>query len=411
MNTAETAGLQRLPRRFYSSALLGVFLEYLDYTLYGFSAPYIAVDFFPAESRVVQLLLSWAIFSVSFLVRPLGAIIFGHLADRFGRRTILTYSILLMSSATLAIGLLPTFAHIGLLAPLALLLCRILQGLAVSTEYSGCSTYVLEFAQRRKGLDSGIITSASGFGVFAASGLVLLFGGQEWRWPFIIGGVVVGVLGFYLRRGIPESPQFLVAQRDQQVVKVPLFKLLKQAPKRLVAGILVSAYVGIVIIVIEIYLPSQWQSYYGMSKDHALALVTLLSWLEAVLAIGFGALSDYVGRKRTFMLAGILMIVGIVPLLMLFHHGSFWMWVGAALGLAILVALADGPTSVFLTENFTTEVRYTGVSMSYNIGAGLIGGLSPALLTLLQMHVSFGVLLPAYLMGSAVLMLLVLFFS
>ena len=127
---------KQLSKKIYLGALLGVFLEYMDYVLYGFYASYLAKTFFPSVNPGFELVLSWAVFSVSFLVRPFGAVIFGHLADRFGRRKILTCTILLMSFATISMGLLPGFQQIGLSASILLLSCRILQGLAVSTEYS-----------------------------------------------------------------------------------------------------------------------------------------------------------------------------------------------------------------------------------------------------------------------------------
>lgn len=403
----------KLSKRIYLGALFGVFLEYVDYALYGFSAPYLAKNFFPSESPSVELVLSWAVFSVSFLARPFGAVIFGHLADTVGRRRILTYTILLMSIATILIGLLPTFQQLGIFASILLVACRILQGLAVSTEYSGCSTYLLEFKKDRPGLVSGIITSASGFGIFGASLLVLLFNSQSsgvlgfdsWRWPFIVGGLVVGILGVYFRRGLVESPLFLETQKQNTLVYFPFWYVLRHFPKTLIKGILISAYVGITIMVIEIYVPAYLQANLGVPKERALQFATYLSFMEAVFAILWGGFSDYLGRVRVFVLAGLLVIIGIFPVLLLLHHASVFLWLIAATALALMVAATDGPLAAFLTEAFPTEVRYTAVSVSYSLGAGVVGGLSPVFLGLLtkQSH-TFGVI-SLYLVVAAFLML------
>jgi len=405
-----------LSRRMLVGILSGVFLEYFDYTLYGFSAPFIASSFFPAESPAIELLMVWAVFAISFLLRPLGAIIFSHFADRMGRRHVLIISILMMSFATIAIGFIPTFQQIGILASTALILCRIIQGFAVSTEYSGCSTYLLEFKKTRQGFISGIITSASGFGVFCASLLVLSFNSlgnnrlllANWRWPFIIAGVLVGLLGFYLRLDLLESPAFLAIKQQNRVARLPLLQLFKQSPSALIKGIIISAYAGIAIIVIEIYLPSYLQTHFGMQKVQALQLATYLALMEACFAICWGAISDYLGRINTMTISGILIIIGIFPLLQLFHQTDLFYYVIAATLLAIIVAAIDGPMAAFLTNSFPTATRYTGVSISYNVGAAIFGGLSPTVLIALQHHLSMSHVLSKYLILSAIIMLVAL---
>lgn len=392
--------------------LSGIFLEYFDYSLYAFSAPYIAYAFFPSKNPAIELMLTWAVFSISFLFRPIGAVIFGHLADRMGRRHILIITILLMSFSTMAIGFLPTYHQVGMITSIALLACRIIQGLSVSTEYSGSSTYLLEFKRTHPGFMSGIITSASGFGIFFASLLVLSFHSMEtktlfldnWRWPFIIAGVIVGFLGFFLRLGLSESPDFLIAQQRNEITRFPLWKLIQSTPRALIKGIIISAYAGIAIIVIEVYLPTYLQFHLKMQKETALQLSTYLALIEAFFAILWGFISDYFGRMKTIAISGIFMIIGIFPLIELFHFMSLWIWFTAATLLAIIVAAVDGPMAAFLTSSFSTETRYTGVSISYNLGAAVMGGLSPSILLLLPHQTS----LTWYLIISAVVMLIAL---
>lgn len=379
---------QKLSRRLLIGTLSGVFLEYFDYTLYGFSAPFIAHLFFPFKNPGTALLLTWAVFAISFLVRPLGAVIFGHIADRVGRKHVLVFTILLMCLSTIAIGFLPTYQTVGIFAPVFLLLCRILQGISVSTEYSGCSTYLLEFKKTHKGLLSGIITSASGFGVFAASLLVLLFHTINWRYPFIIAGVVVGALGFYLRLGLQETPEFLLSKIENKLVKFPFIEMLKKMPRLLLKMVIVSAFAGVLIIVIEIYLPTYLQNHFHIARHTTLQLSTYLALIEACFAILCGFCSDYIGQTKMMVLSAMLTMIAIFPLMQLFHSSHIYIWYLAATLLALIVAMVDGPIAAYLVDHFPTSVRYSGVSFSYNLGAALIGGFSPSLLILLQNHIT-----------------------
>lgn len=405
-----------LSKKIYISTLLGGFLEYFDYTLYGFSAPYIAAAFFPSDRPALSLILTWAVFAIGFVLRPLGALIFGHLADKFGRRTVLMFSIVLMSLATLAMGIIPVYQFAGMLAPVLLILCRLVQGMAVSTEYSGAGTYLLEFKKNHKGLLSGMITSATGFGVFAASLLVLLFNSislklpffANWRWPFIIAGISVGILGIYLRRNLIESPRFIEAKAANRLLPLPFLALLKNHKKTLLKAIIISGYTGIAIILIEIYLPAYLQTDLGMRKESALQLSTFLALTEACFAVMWGYCSDKIGRKGVMLIAGLLMLSGIFPLLALFNHAEPFLWFGAAAMLALTVGAIDGPVLAFLTESFPTEVRYTGVSVSYNVGVALIGGMSPGLLEFLKHQLDFTYIFPVYLAAGAVLLLVCL---
>ncbi len=395
----------RISKKQFLGTLCGVFLEYFDYTLYGFSAPIIASLFFPNEKPAIELLLAWMVFAISFLVRPVGAIIFGHIADRLGRRPILIATILLMSFSTTGIGLLPTYQTAGLLAPILLLCCRLLQGLAVSTEYSGCSTYLLEFKKSHQGLVSGVITSASGFGIFCASLLVLLFHQGHWRMPFIIAGLLVGVLGFYLRLGLMESPEFLKLKKQNAIVRFPLIQLLQKNPRKLLKSIIISAYVGIAIICIEIYLPTYLQTHFNFSRNRALEISTSIALLEAFLAIFFGFISDFIDKSKVIIFSGITMILFIFPILKLFNIHSYLIILFATFLLACIIAAVDGPIAAYLVNCFSTETRYTGVSISYSVGAALFGGVSPAVIIALQNHFLNYTIFGWYLMCSAIIMI------
>jgi MHS family proline/betaine transporter-like MFS transporter len=390
-------------KRIYLGILSGIFLEYFDYTLYGFAISYIAQAFFPAENKAIALMLSWTVFSISFLVRPLGAIVFGHFADKIGRRKILIATIFLMSISTVCMGLIPNYAQIGILAPILLLICRIVQGISVSTEYSGSSTYLLELTKTNHGLNSGILTGASGLGMFCASALFLFFG-HHWREGFIIAGLIVGILGLYLRLSMVESPEFLKMKQSEGVATVPLIQLVKQHPKLTFIGILVSAYAGIIIIAIEIYLPNYLQTQFGIIKSQTLIISTYLILVEVFFAILWGYISDYIGQIKTLFIGGMLMLLFVYPTFSLFHASSMAIWLIAATLLAIFVGAVDGPIAAFLVHCFPTRIRYSGVSISYSFGAALCGGFSPIILTLLQNQSNLP-MFQFYLMISAVIFL------
>lgn len=403
-------------KKVYLSILLGVFLEYFDYTLYAFSVPYIVVTFFSMNKPENNLIFTWAIFAIGFLLRPIGAFIFGHIADRTGRRFILTFNILLMSISTMAMGLLPGYQQVGVLSPILLIICRILQGLAVSTGYSGCGTYLLEFKKLKQGLTSGIMTSATGFGVFAASLSVLLFNSKfftfpliaNWRWLFIVAGFGIGLLGFYLRRDLAESPCFLDAQQEKKLVSFPILPLIKNKKKVFFSSVIISAYAGISIILVEVYLPSYLHIHLGIRKEKALEISTYLALLEAFCAIFWGMCSDYIGTIKVLWIAGLMMIVGIFPLLKLFNQPLSILWFCAATCLAFIVGAVDGPLATLLASNFSTETRYTGVSLSYNLGIAIIGGMSPGLLEFIQSRCEMTKILGWYLTMGAVSMLIAL---
>ncbi|MDF2939836.1 MAG: transporter [Gammaproteobacteria bacterium] len=398
--------------------LIGVFLEYFDYTLYGFSAPFIAHLFFPKENPALAFILTWGIFSVSFLVRPFGAAIFGHFADKIGRRSVLSLTIIMMSVATLALGLLPTYQSIGNWAAILLLLCRIFQGLSVSTEYTGASVYVLEFETKFKGLYSGIITSASGYGVFAASLLVMLFNsagashffsaGLAWRMPFLIAGLLAASLGVYLRRNLTETPIFIELKAKQSILKQPVKVLLKSCLPLLLMTTFICSYVGTAIIGVEVYLPSYLQLHLNIGRDTALGLSTYTALLEASCAILLGYCSDFLGRKKAMQIAAILMIVLAVPAFKLLETKLIGNCYIAVSLLAIAVAAIDGPIAAFLVESFPAAVRYTGVSLSYSLGLAMMGGLSPMLMEWGQNHVKAVAFPAAFLIMTACVMILIL---
>ncbi|MBX9742380.1 MAG: MFS transporter [Chthoniobacterales bacterium] len=371
-------------KSFILTNTLGTFLEYLDATLYAFFASLIASDFFPKENPATGLLMSFGVFSIAFLVRPFGALLFGFLGDRYGRRNILALNILLMAVATMGIGMIPSYAHWGVMAPLSLIFCRILQGLAVSSEYTGSSVYLLETVPRHHGLFSGISTAAASFGIFFASFLAMqlshFHGEHFWRWIFILCGLVIGGVGFYLRHDQPESPAFVKAKEAQLLHRQPTVVLIQRYRRPFFTGILLSMYIGAALYTILVY-SATYLKQLGMTSEQALTISTLLALTEACAAIVFGWLADRWGVRSVLLLGACLMILLACPLFSFvsaLHFGRTLLSLGL---LAILAGVFDGPIAVYLVSQFDVSVRHSGVSLCYNLGGALVGGVTPVTLT------------------------------
>lgn len=371
-------------KSFILTNTLGTFLEYLDATLYAFFAGLIAQDFFPKENPTTGLIMSFGVFGIAFLARPFGALLFGYLGDRYGRRNILAMNILLMALATMGIGAIPSYTRWGIMAPLALICCRLLQGLAVSSEYTGSSVYILETVPKHHGLFSGISTAAGSFGIFGASFLAMqlshFHAEHYWRWIFIFCGLVIGLLGFYLRRNQPESLAFLKAQKNHSLHEQPSIVLWQRYRKEFFLGIALSMYLGVVLYTVLVY-SATYLKQLGMAPEQALTISTFLALVEAGTAIFFGWLADRVGLRLMLFVAALLMVIVAVPLFIFISADHFWKTAVVLGVLAILTGAFDGPIAAYLVNQFDVSVRHSGVSLSYNLGGAVVGGLTPMVLT------------------------------
>jgi len=209
------------------AAMIGNALEYYDVMLYGFFAAALAPLFFPTTNHFVSITASLGTFAAGFLMRPLGGILFGHLGDRYGRRMALAFSILLVTVPTLTIGLLPTYEYIGIAAPIILVVCRLLQGLCVGGEYSGAAIFVIEHSKKKQEAFAGSVLCATGFlGGFLGTILGLIctlpyMPTWSWRIPFLIGSII-GLIGYYIRTQVDESPAYSQAMKRGEIIKSPL---------------------------------------------------------------------------------------------------------------------------------------------------------------------------------------------
>lgn len=369
-------------KRLYSflfASSLGTFLEFFDLALYSFCAPLIAKQFFPQGDPLVAILATWGIFAISYLMRPLGAIWFGHLADARSSKQAMLISMAMMSFATIAIGVLPTYEMIGVWAPVSLLAMRLLQSIAVSPEYNLPSVFMKNNAwfAKRFGLVSSMSAVVTGLGMMSASWVMAHMLGDgnyyQWRSPFIIAGFLVGTIGLFLRLNVDDN---ILSKRP---AVVPLQSVFKKQPRDFLFGVFLSGYVGCISYALFSFLVHQLQYVKQLSMGNALAVLSAGSLLPSGFSLIAGFLSDKYPRKYLMVIAALVM--GAVGFVLFLNMSALDIKVITILSCVMLASLGffAGSFPGFLAELYQQEYRYTGSFLSYNMGMSWIGGVSPIL--------------------------------
>lgn len=408
--TVERATLHRA----IAASAIGNATEWFDYGIYAYGVTYISSALFPGDVREA-VLFALATFAISFLVRPLGGVFWGSLGDRLGRKSVLALTILLMSGATLSVGLIPSYDSIGLWAPLILVILRMVQGFSTGGEYGGAATFMAEYApDARRGfygcfLEFGTLAGFS-LGALLMLTFSLLLGDEAmhawgWRIPFLI-AAPMGLVGMYLRARMADTPVFLAHEAATERTSSPGFvALLRQhwRPMLVVGGLVIA--LNFANYTLLSYMPTYLQRRIGLSPDEALT-VPLVGMLFMMLFLPFaGHLSDRVGRRPMwrFSLIGLLLLV--TPLFMLMGTGLVGACVGfILLGLLYVPQLAT--ISATFPAMFPTSVRFAGFASAYNISTSIFGGTAPAVSSGL-ITLTGNELMPAYSMMATCLVGLV----
>lgn len=374
------SGLARL----IAATSIGNALEWFDILVYGYFAAYIAGAFFPTGDPATSLLLTLGTFSVSFLARPVGALVLGAYADRVGRKASMLVSLVLMTGATLAIAVVPTYASIGVLAPAVVLVARLVQGFSAGGEFGSSTAFLVEHAPHRRGFVGSWQLASQGFSTLLASlfGAALTAGMDPaslhdwgWRVPFAF-GVLVGPVGFYIRRHLDEPAH---VARAAGVVSPTREVLARQKGRVLLAiGCLaVSTAVNYMLL----YMPT-----YAVKTLHMPPTTGFVATLGAgviltVLTPFSGMLSDRFGRTGLMLGSGGLILLALYPSFVLLNaHPTAPVIIAVVLGLATLKSIYFGPLPALMAELFPTETRATGLALSYNLGVTLFGGLGPVVM-------------------------------
>lgn len=392
MNTNQVAGQvsQKGLRTSVAAGSIGVFVHWFEWAIYAYLASTIAVVFFPKQDTTAALLSVFAVFAISFGVRPLGALIFGTLGDRIGRKKTLSIVILSMSAATLVVGLLPTYDAIGLWAPVLLVAARVVQGLAAGGEFGSAAAFLAEYSPRKhRGFGVSWLEFGSLLGFLAASLVVFVLtsvmdattiqnGG--WRIPFLI-AVPLGIVGFYIRTKIEDTPEFKALEENDNIPQSPVKEVVTRHWKQLLQMSGLEIMMHVTFYVVLVYLLTYQESVLGFDAGTAALLSTAASIAGLILVPLTGALSDRLGRRPLLITAAIALIVLAYPLFLVMQSGAPWAGAVSTIGLGIILAIILGVHAAAAAELFPTRTRQTGLSIAYSITAAIFAGTVPYVLT------------------------------
>lgn len=403
-------------RKVLSACFVGNVVEFYDFAVYGYTAAVIAALFFPAGNPTAALLSTFALFAVAFFMRPVGGALFGNLGDKIGRRSVLAVVILMMGASTAAIGLLPTYQQIGILAPILLTVCRLVQGLSAGGELSGASSFAMEYAPRnRRGLwvASATMGTVIAFGFAALTILALTtlmpesYGVWGWRIPFLIGGVLA-LIGLYVRLRLNESPAFQSIAEDREVASVPVAELFREHKKKVALMAALAAFNGLAFYIIAVYFTTHMTEILSISENTALIATGVAMFLTSIIMVLSGFISDRVGRKPLMYVSAAWLALTSIPAFLVVGSGSLAVAVAAYLMLTVGLGLYLAVFNISIVEAFPTNVRYSGASISYNLGYMVFGGTAPFVATFLVSRTGFNVSPGVYMAAAAVAVLLVL---
>lgn len=366
------------------AAALGTSVENYDFIAYGIaSALYFSAVFFPESDRFVGTLLSFATLAVGFLMRPLGGAVGGYLADRFGRKPVLVGAMLVMGGATFLIGLLPTYAQIGVMAPILLVLIRMIQGLAFGAEWGGAVTMAYEHAPwHRRGMYAAIPQSGNPLGIALASAMFLacanLEGDLRWRVPFLLSAILV-IVALIVRSRLSESPEFEEAKTEGRIEKNPFLATVRRDWRSILRVIGLRIVESFAYYSTATYLLNYLTERFPDIRPTALGAITAASLLAIVTTFLAGSLTDRVGRRPLYIGACVAAILFAFPMYLLTNDGAPTLVIAVfVFGIGIIHATLTGNQGSLLMEQFGTSTRTSGASLGYQIAAAL-GGFAPLL--------------------------------
>ena len=386
-------------RKVALTALAGTSIEWYDFFLYGAAAALIFPKaFFPEATPTMALILSFGTFAAGFIARPVGGIIFGHYGDRIGRKKTLIIALLLMGISSTLIGLLPTYAIIGIAAPIILTLLRFAQGIAIGGQWGGAMLLVTESAPAdKRGYYGAFAQAGAPVGVILANLALIItsslvseefFLAWGWRIPFIASVILIGI-SMYIQLNLEDTKAFKeleTSNREKQeaestktIIRSPILEALRKFPKRIVlaAGAFLSVQVTFYILIA--FLLAYGVASAEMSRDDMLTAILIAAAVMVPLQFMFSAYSDRHGRRGIFMLGAGLTVVWAFIIFPLVDTGNFYLIVLAITGGLTFLAMMYGPQAAFFTELFSTEVRYSGASLGYQLGAIIGGAFAPVI--------------------------------
>lgn len=411
----------KMAKKAVFAAGVGNAMEWFDFGIYSYLAVILGKVFFPELSGTTQLVYTFATFAVAFLVRPFGGMFFGMLGDRLGRKKVLSITLVIMALSTLSIGLIPSYASIGVTASVLLLVARLIQGFSTGGEYSGAMTFIAESTpDKKRGFMSSGLEVGTLVGYIAGAGLVTLLtfilGDDKmlawgWRVPFLI-AAPIGFIGLYLRVHLEETPAFKAMEEEQSEEKkhVSMKDIIVYHKRPLLIGMGLVFFYNIIDYMVLSYMPSHLSAVLGYGDTKGLLLILIVMFVMIPIVLMMGYISDRVGIKKIILSGLISMFVLAIPAFYLIGSGNNWLVFFGLMVLAVILASFQGTMPALLPSLFFTDVRYGGLAITYNISTSIFGGTTPLVVSGLISYTASRMVPAYYLMVAAVVGLVVVIF-
>ncbi len=416
-----TAPEKDSPRKVIVASLVGTSLEWYDFFLYSAAAAVVFNKlFFPQFDPLIGTLLAFITAAVGFVARPLGGIVFGHFGDKNGRKQVLVITLVLMGGATFLIGALPTYAQVGAAAPILLGVLRFLQGLGLGGEWGGAVLMTMEHGTAKKrgfnaswpqvGVPVGNLLAAAVLGILSATLSDEAFLSWGWRIGFFLSGALV-LVGLWIRMTISESPQFAAVQHKGEKAPLPLLEVLKRHPRGLLVAMAARIGTDVAFYTFTAYILVFVTTNLGMPRSVGLNAVLIGSVCQLALIPLFGAMSDRYGRRPVYAAGAISAAIWVFAFFPLLSTRSPMLIILATVIALITHAMMYGPQAAFISELFTTKLRYSGASMGYQVAGVLGGGIAPIVAIALVNTFKTPFAVSVYVLAMAVITLIALTFA
>jgi len=369
------------------SSSVGNIIEWYEYTLYAYFATVISKLFFPSNNLYISMIMTFTTFAVGLAARPIGGVIFGYIGDKFSRKQMLILTMLLMSIPTLCIGMLPTYNQIGIAAPIILVILRIMQGIALGGEFGASCTYLFEsVSPGKRGFFGGLALTGVGMGLVLSSFTIFLveaFATDEdilnyaWRIPFFI-SVLGAILGFYMRKNLLETNDFIFMRENSQIVNNPFFEMLRNHKKTIFKLFTMFITTQISFFIVFIFGKSMMIKFLGYSSRQAgiFNMITVISYTIATLI--FGYLSDRVNKILIVLLGASGIFLAAYPFMLILQHNySTTVIISCSILMGQLIGMTEGTLNPLTAESFPANIRATSVAFCWNFTSVTFGGIAP----------------------------------